>query len=64
MKGGECEVRGVFHEVFHVYGLINNLFSIKKVTIEGLKIEFEQEKCNIKNNVGEILAKLVKENSK
>jgi hypothetical protein len=62
MKGKECEVRGVLHEVFHVLGLINNLFSVKKATIQGLKVEFEQKKCNIKNNVGEILAKLVKEN--
>lgn len=59
---GECEVRGVLHEVLHVHGLINNLFSIKKATTQGLKVEFEHKKCNIKNNVKEILAKVIKEN--
>jgi hypothetical protein len=62
MKGGKCEIRGVLHEVFHVLSLINNLFSIKNVLTQGLKIKFEQQKCNNKNNVGEIFAKLVKEN--
>jgi hypothetical protein len=32
MKGKECEVRGVLHEVLHVHSLINNLFSVKKAT--------------------------------
>jgi len=41
MKGGECEVGGVLHEVFHVPGLINNLFLVKKATTQGLKVEFE-----------------------
>ncbi len=62
MKGRECEIRGVLHEVFCVHSFINNLFSVKKATFQGLKIEFEQEKCNIKNNVGEFFAKVVKEN--
>jgi len=62
MKGRECEVRGVLHEVLHVHNLINNLFSIKKATSQGLKIEFEQEKCNINNNAREFFAKVVKEN--
>jgi hypothetical protein len=62
MKGRECEVRAIFYEVLHVPSLINNLFSVKKAIAQGFKIEFEQEECNIKNNVGKFLAKLVKEN--
>jgi hypothetical protein len=62
MKGGECEVKGVLHEVFHEPSLINNLFLVKKATTQGLKVELEQEKCNIENNAREILAKVVKEN--
>jgi hypothetical protein len=30
MRVGECEVRGVLHEVFHVLGLVKNLFLISK----------------------------------
>ncbi len=37
---GECEVRGVLHEVFHVLGLVKNLFSVSKTISQGLKIEF------------------------
>jgi hypothetical protein len=40
MKMGECEVRGVLHEVFHVLGLVKNLFSVSKTISQGLKIEF------------------------
>jgi hypothetical protein len=40
MKMGDCEVRGVLHEVFHVFGIVKNLFSISKATTQGLKVEF------------------------
>jgi len=40
MKMGDCEVRGVLHEVFHVLGIVKNLFSISKATTQGLKVEF------------------------
>jgi hypothetical protein len=30
MRVGECEVKGVLHEVFHVLGLVKNLLSISK----------------------------------
>jgi len=30
MRVGECEVRGVLHEVFHVLGLVKNLFPVSK----------------------------------
>lgn len=62
MKGIKCEIRAILHEVFHVPSLINNLFLVKKAIAQGLKVEFEQEECNIKNNVGKFLAKVVKEN--
>jgi hypothetical protein len=40
MKVGKCEVKGVLHEVFHVIGLVKNLFSISKAITQGLKVEF------------------------
>ncbi len=63
MRIEECEVKGILHEVFHVPSLVKKLFSINKTTAQGLKVKFEQEKCTIKNNVGEIFARLVKENT-
>jgi hypothetical protein len=30
IRVGECEVKGVLHEVFHVLGLLKNLFSVSK----------------------------------
>ncbi len=62
MRVGECEVRGVLHKVVHVFGLVNNLFLVNKTIAQGLKIKIEQEKCSIKNHVGEIFARVVKEN--
>lgn len=40
MKVGGWEVRGVLHEVFHVLGLVKNLFLVSKAKTQGLKIEF------------------------
>jgi hypothetical protein len=62
MKVGHHKVKGVLHEVLHVLGLVKNLFLISKATTQGLKIEFEQDGCSIKNNVGEVLAKAIQEN--
>lgn len=45
MRVGECEVRGVLHQVLHVPSLVNNLFLVNKITAQGLKIKIEQEKC-------------------
>jgi hypothetical protein len=61
-ESGECEVRGVLHEVLHVPSFVKNLFLVNKPTTQGLKIKIGQEKCSIKNNVGEIFASVVKEN--
>ncbi len=55
MRVGEHEVKGVLQEVLHVFSFVEELFSVNKPIVQGLKIEFEQEECNIKNNVGEIL---------
>jgi hypothetical protein len=55
MRVGEHEVKGVLHEVLHVPSLVKDLFSVSKAIVQGLKVEFEQEECNIKNDVGEIL---------
>jgi len=60
MKIKDCKIKGTLHEVLHVPGLVKNLFLIHKATIQALKIEFEQDGCSIKNNVGKVLQKLYK----
>jgi hypothetical protein len=55
MRVGEHEVKGVLHEVLHVPSLVKDHFSVSKAIVQSLKIEFEQEECNNKNDFGEIL---------
>lgn len=41
VRVGECEVRGVLHEVLHVLNLVKNCFSIVKATVQIFKVEFQ-----------------------
>jgi hypothetical protein len=59
MKVGDHEVKGMLHEVLHDLSLVKNLFLVSKATAQGLKIEFEQDGCSIKNSVGEVLARVI-----
>jgi predicted metallopeptidase len=52
---GEHEVKGVLHEVLHVPNLVKDLFLVHKAIVQGLKVKFEQEEYNIKNDAREIL---------
>lgn len=52
MRMEDHEIKGVLHEVLHVLGLVKTCSQLKIAIAQGLKIEFDQDGCSIKNNVG------------